>query len=336
MAFTGPAWHRAIRLIDRVCRIAAPRDFGPGFIDDPSKNALQEAVASHDTPALYNWLIEIFAYQGIADRIARSWMDDNGRVTWHDVETGLQANSCQCAKLTSYWTFHGCRYRKGAGTCANRDKLSTCIVPAQPARNGRLAQLAMALFLFIRDVCNGDLVTWMQERLDTKAEPSVDVIIAALRHVFGVSDKVLSLALTTLLTTSKPHDTHWIQAGQDLVVVDTLVHNWLHRTGILQDLHASHPYGPRCYAPGGCADILRQAAQHIDARLYGPHNPRAFPRLVQSAIWRFCAIDMFNICNGRRIKDNASCTGDHCPVQNACRKVALRQSRKNELFLDPS
>ena len=35
-----------------------------------------------------------------------------------------------------------------------------------------------------------------------------------------------------------------------LVAVDTLVHNFLHRTGILRRLCADHPYGDRCYRAG--------------------------------------------------------------------------------------
>jgi hypothetical protein len=30
------------------------------------------------------------------------------------------------------------------------------------------------------------------------------------------------------------------------------VHNWLHRTGILNGLDARHRYGPKCYAHNGC------------------------------------------------------------------------------------
>jgi hypothetical protein len=32
-----------------------------------------------------------------------------------------------------------------------------------------------------------------------------------------------------------------------MIAVDTLVHNFLHRTGILHRLDASHAYGPACY-----------------------------------------------------------------------------------------
>jgi hypothetical protein len=56
--------------------------------------------------------------------------------------------------------------------------------------------------------------------------------------------------------------------GGSMIVVDTLVHNFLHRTGILNRLDATHPYGPGCYRPTGCAEILQQVAREIDARKF--------------------------------------------------------------------
>ena len=37
-------------------------------------------------------------------------------------------------------------------------RLPCCIVPALPMRNDRLAQSAVALSLFLRDVCGGDFI----------------------------------------------------------------------------------------------------------------------------------------------------------------------------------
>jgi hypothetical protein len=39
----------------------------------------------------------------------------------------------------------------------------------------------------------------------------------------------------------------WLTTGASLIVIDTLVHNWMHRTGILRELGAEHAYGPACY-----------------------------------------------------------------------------------------
>jgi hypothetical protein len=46
-----------------------------------------------------------------------------------------------------------------------------------------------------------------------------------------------------------------------MIVIDTMVHNFLHRIGILARLDASHPYGEACYKPGGCSDIIRTVAR---------------------------------------------------------------------------
>ena len=214
-----------------------------------------------------------------------------------------------CPKLATYWTFHGCGYRKSACTCAVPPRLPHCIVPALPMRNGSLAQAAAALYLFLRDICGGDFIGWIDDQLSRSKEPDAARIIDAMRHIHGVSDKVLSLALVPLLLGGRPGDALWQAAGAQLIVIDTLVHNWLHRTGILNDFNARHHYGPKCYAPNGCADILRRAALLIDARRYSSDNPPAFPRLIQYAIWRFCAADAFDICNGNRIDDRKPCSG---------------------------
>ena len=50
-----------------------------------------------------------------------------------------------------------------------------------------------------------------------------------------------------------------------MIAVDTLVHNFLHRTGILHRFHADHAYGLACYRPGGCADVI-EAIAHADRR----------------------------------------------------------------------
>jgi len=109
-----------------------------------------------------------------------------------------------------------------------------------------------------------------------------------------------------------------------MIAVDTLVHNFLHRTGILRDFDAAHPYGARCYAPGGCAAIIERIAGKIDARCFNPAFPANFPRFVQHAIWRFCAEAGLNRCNGRRINDRAPCQQADCPVFAGCGRVPLK------------
>jgi len=116
-----------------------------------------------------------------------------------------------------------------------------------------------------------------------------DALIAPLREIYGVSDKVLTMALSSLLLGAPKRMRLWHEVGASMIAIDTLVHNFLHRTGILHRFDAAHAYGSACYRPGGCADIIQAVAERIDARAFNPAFPMVFPRFVQHAIWRYCA-----------------------------------------------
>jgi hypothetical protein len=109
-----------------------------------------------------------------------------------------------------------------------------------------------------------------------------------------------------------------------MIAVDTLVHNFLHRTGILHDCGRTHRYGADCYRPGGCAEIVKSLSALIDARAFNPNFPRDFPRFVQHAIWRFCAADGLNLCNGNRIDDRKSCQITYCYLHQKCGRISLK------------
>ena len=136
------------------------------------------------------------------------------------------------------------------------------------------------------------------------------------------------MALSSLLLSAGAQRPLWREVGVSLVAVDTLVHNFLHRTGILRRLGADHPYGVRCYRAGGCADILARFAASIDARQFNPAFPQTFPRFVQNAVWRYCAANGLDICNGNRIDDDGRCDNRHCQLFRHCDRVALRSSEK--------
>src|ERR1051325_434009 len=92
------------------------------------------------------------------------------------------------------------------------------------------------------------------------------------------SDKVLAMGLSELLLAGDAKRLLWVEAGTAMIAVDTLVHNFLHRTGILELFGANHPYGPRCYEPGNCAAIIEHISSRIDARQFNPAFPANFPR----------------------------------------------------------
>ncbi|MDQ2081517.1 hypothetical protein RA307_15125 [Xanthobacteraceae bacterium Astr-EGSB] len=315
-------------LVDTVCTLAGlERLIGP---TDPERIRLQQAITSHDTPALFDFLMDAFSYQGISDAVAYTYMDEHGRVTWDDLERAT-TRPALCPKLDSYWRFEGCRFEKTSATCAQPDLMPSCPLPRHDLRNGRLNQTAYSLFFFIRDIADRDLITWIYDQIRAatvgnirdRSARMVQSLIDPLRNITGVSDKVLSMTLSYLLTAAPPTKQEWVEIGTSMVAIDTLVHNFLIRTGILRRFDAQHPYGPACYRPEGCADIIRRIALRIDARQFTPQYPRFFPRFVQHAIWRYCAQGGLDICNSNNVPSRRPCENSACPLFTLCDRVCL-------------
>lgn len=269
--------------------------------------------------------MENFSYQGISDQVARNYLAKHGGATWHSIEAGLKNGTCP--KLQSYWLFDRCRYDKGSFSCTEPEHIETCPLPGHRLRNGRLNQTAYSFFLFVRDVAKGDLVGWIDERLASGHDPDAlpqEALIGPLRHVHGLSDKILTMTLSTLLMAAPNIRPAWFEVGKGMIAVDTLVHNFLHRTGILADFGMTHTYGPGCYAEGGCADIIRRVSAEIDATAFNRSFPKDFPRFVQHAVWRYCAGDGLNICNGNQIDDRKPCESGFCQLFRICQKMPLK------------
>lgn len=290
-----------------------------------------EAVACHDTPAIFDWVVGMLPLQGISDAAAMRFQHEHGRITWADVEAGLSKNG-RCPSLRSWWHFR-CGFRKTAWTCSHPDLLETCAVPGHDLRKGVLNEGAYGFFLFLRDVCDGDLIAWIDRRLsesDSEADPvrrgrlMSAALVQPLTEVSGTGPKLWSMILADLLLAADPDRKLWVTAGAAMVAVDTLVHGWLHRTGTMERYGVEHPYGPRCYAIDGCADVIEQLARTIDARIFNAHFPRYFPRFVQVAIWEFCAEGVRNVCNGRQIDDRYDCRQMFCPAGASCARKPLK------------
>jgi hypothetical protein len=272
-------------LILRVCQLAGTA----AFIDEaglgPEGKDLRKAIRSRNTAALFNHLVAALSYQGISDEVAKNFMDRHGLATWHVIESALEKQP-SCPKLRSYWHFYDCRYNKSRFTCAEPNHFPDCPLPRSWLRNGRLNQTAFSLYLFVRDVAGGDLVGWIDKRLNAAANQSGPdrlarmraALVDPLREVYGVSDKVLMMALSQLLLGAPRPRRLWREVGGSMIAVDTLVHNFLHRTGILHRFDAHHSYGPACYQLNGCAEIIKTVAGEIDASQFDRRFPRTFPR----------------------------------------------------------
>jgi hypothetical protein len=331
--------HHALHVVQAVCRLAGPSRFVDAGRAYLARRGIITAVHRHNTAVLFDWLMEMLSFQGIADRVANQFLQTHGNVAWDDIDAALKRRP-HCRKLGGFWLFDDCRYEKGAGTCAEPGLLAGCPLPKHVLRNGRLNQTAYSLFLFMRDVAAGDFVQWIDRQIaDCTAVADHDrlpamraVLVDPLRGVYGISDKVTTMALSSLLLGAGRRRPYWIEVGASFVVVDTLVHNFLHRTGILARFAADHAYGPACYRANGCAHLIDQIAQHIDARAFNPTFPAVFPRFVQLAIWRYCSESGRDICNGNRIDDRHRCDNIYCQVRSRCDRVTLHKTQQNRVF----
>ena len=54
-----------------------------------------------DTPALFDWLMTGFSFQGISDRIAWDDIEAHGNASWSVIERALEDHRCRCPKLGS-------------------------------------------------------------------------------------------------------------------------------------------------------------------------------------------------------------------------------------------
>ena len=287
------------------------------------------AVQTRDTAALFDWLMAMVSFQGVSDAVALDYDARHGGVTFEQIDRGLRSGPT-CPLLRSFEAFSGCGYRKGTRTCAQPQHLAGCPLPKHRLRKGSLNIAAYALFLFMRDVCRGDFVGWI-DRTFALADPGIGLpkraalmriaLLEPLGRIHGTGPKLWSMMGAELLLGADPRRERWVTTGASMIAIDTLVHNFLVRTGALRRFGADHPYGDRCYRPGGCADIIEALSERIDARAYNRSFPRSFPRFVQSAIWSFCAGLGFDICNGNRIDDRFRCDQSQCPAFSACDRV---------------
>ncbi len=325
-------WHHLLRISQPALALASP-----SFVDRLRARMASEgislAVRSRDTGPIFDWIMGLVPLQGISDGIALRYSEQHGRARLGGILDQLES-APSCDRLSSYWHFAECGYQKTGPTCAEPAHLAACPLPSLKLRKGTLNRAAYSLALFIRDVCNGDLVGWIDARL-AQADPGIDhpdrgpllraAVLDPLCGIHGIGPKLWAMILADLLLGANPNRERWVTAGSWMIAVDSLVHNFLHRTGTLTRFKAEHPFGPGCTAPGGCRDLIEGLARRIDGRTYNLNFPTTFPRFVQAALWSFCAEGEWNICNGNRIDDSLSCYQLACPNFEFCDRRGLWQ-----------
>ena len=239
MKLKNKPWEHFERVVRPALALASSN-----FLDDTAASlaraGIQEAVKRQDSEPIFDWLMILFQLQGISDAIAFAYAKKHGTIRWCDIASDLQSLPV-CGRLKSYWHFHECGYEKSTRTCSEPSLLEHCPLPCFPMRKGRLNQTAYALFFFIRDICGGDFVHWIDDRL-AEADPGLTnlhraaimrhAVLSPLTHIYGIGPKLWSMALADLLLCGDPQRERWVITGAGMIAIDSLVHNFLHRAGV--------------------------------------------------------------------------------------------------------
>ena len=110
---TNPNLAYAVQMVHATCCLAGSASYLADIREDLRAHGIIRAVRDHDTPALFDWLIEALSFQGISDTVAAGYMARTGSVRWSDIAEAL-SRTPSCPKLGGYWRFYDCRYHKGS------------------------------------------------------------------------------------------------------------------------------------------------------------------------------------------------------------------------------
>ena len=332
----------AVRMLSMLCQLTV----GPGYLAQVAgqvqQEGLTEDLATGQSDRLYAALMGAFSMQGISDAIALGYIARHGNATRARLAADLGRSRCACPKLAGFDAYQACRYRKTGPDCARPQHLRLCPVRKLPLRKGLLNVQAYALHFFLRDVC-GDDVSGFIDRIiaaarDDAAGPGANAgpsprsqgppawvprarlaLVAELSRVDGVSSKLANMVLADLLLGGRPDDHAWRQLGAAMRAVDVLVHKFLERSGTLDLYGRPHRYGPRCYGAAGCDGVLHEVALEMTAEAIDPGYPAYFPRLIELAIWRFCAEPGHGLCRSQAVGKGPTCRQRRsCPVAHFC------------------
>lgn len=320
-----------VGLVTHLCQRIGRKNFTTATVRYCNNSGLTAAVRSRDTPELFDWLMDYFSMQGVSDYVATQYLNDHGNAEYTPLAKLMAEVQDPCEKLRSFDAFIGCGYSKYRQSCNKPELFSACPLPKLPLRKGQLNQAAFSLYLFLTGVCDGDLVGFIDRTLKAANRPGHPDQIALMRgalvdelmSIFGISKKLIHMTFADLLIGAGEKRPYWQAVGQSMIAVDSLVHNFLHRTGILYAYDADHAFGPACYGPNGCEMIIDDLAREIDARQFNRTNSAYYPRYIQKVIWRYCAESALAICNGRNIDDTARCQLDDCNLFAVCGRIPL-------------
>jgi hypothetical protein len=75
----------AVKIVHGTCCLAGSASYLDDLRADLREHGVIRAVRDHDTPALFDWLMEILSFQGISDAVALGYIAQHGSVRWADI-----------------------------------------------------------------------------------------------------------------------------------------------------------------------------------------------------------------------------------------------------------
>jgi hypothetical protein len=112
----------------------------------------------------------------------------------------------------------------------------TCPVPHLDMKKGVLNQMAFSLFFFLRDVCRGDFYRFVQNQFGDRPLPERELgeriqgFIDQVSRIKNVGPKLVDMVFSHIFFTQAP-GWDYRAIGVRMVAIDTLVHNFLAKTG---------------------------------------------------------------------------------------------------------
>lgn len=315
-----------INIIIDICKRYGPDDF---FYEIDREFGVKE-INPRTTEGIFNWLMRQFSYQGISDEIADKFIEEHGNATYRQIVRRMNKLNRKCHKLKDFESFQNCGYKKSKQECDNQKLFSDCPLPKHDLRNGRLNQMAYSLYFFIRDKCGGNIMEYIDNFfMNYELTKQKNIIkakndfITELSPISGVSNKLINMAFGDFLIGFDRRKKRWLAVGANMIAVDSLVHNFFHRFGILKFYKSEHQASD-CYNENGCMSIIEKISKQIDCCEINPSYPTYFPRFIQYSIWRFCTQQYGDVCNGNNIKDDYPCENNACPYFKKCLKISIR------------
>ena len=159
-------------MIYRVCCLAGSASLIDNIRADLDADGVRAAMRKRDTAAVFDWLIAALSYQGISDQIAYDYMEQHGYVQMgrHQPKTCPRRHLPQAQELLALSRLPATT--SSAEPAPSPITLRRCPLPTHDLRNGRLNQTAYSLYLFIRDIADGDLIGWIDQRLQAANTPA--------------------------------------------------------------------------------------------------------------------------------------------------------------------